>query len=107
MNQENNTGYHPDHLLDALLHQLHLSSDEELSRKLHVSSRILRQIREGRLPVGASMLIWMSEATGIGIPQLRELMGDRRRTCRVSFGAAVRRRNASAGSGDTEMRAQA
>lgn len=84
MNQQNNSTYRPEHLLDALLLQLHLGSDEELSRKLHVAPRVLRAIRAGTLPIGASMLIWMSEATGIGIPELRQLMGDRRRTCRVS-----------------------
>ncbi|GIZ50469.1 hypothetical protein [Noviherbaspirillum aridicola] len=92
MSQQNNTAYHPEHLLDALLLQLHLRSDEELSRKLHVAPRIIREIRAGTLPVGASMLIWMSEATGLGIPRLRELMGDRRRTCRLSFGPPRRRR---------------
>lgn len=85
MNQQNKIAYHPDHLLDALRLRLQLNSDEALSRKLHVAPRIIRQIRAGTLPIGASMLIWMSEATGISIAQLRELMGDRRRICRVSF----------------------
>lgn len=95
MNQTEQTAYRPEQLLDALLAQLHLKSDDELSRRLHVAPRVLRQIRAGALPIGASMLIWMSEATGIAIPQLRELMGDRRRTCRVSFGPPGARRRQS------------
>ncbi|HEY8607737.1 MAG TPA: hypothetical protein VIM12_11550 [Noviherbaspirillum sp.] len=85
------TAYHPGHLLDALLLQLHLNTDDELSRRLRVAPRVIKQIRAGTLPIGASMLIWMSEATGLSISELRSLMGDRRRTCRVSFARAPER----------------
>lgn len=93
--QETPTAYQPDQLLDALRHMLHLHSDEALSRRLHVAPRIIREIRAGVRPIGASMLMWMSEVAGVGIPELRKLMGDRRRTCRLSYGGAKLRKQAA------------
>lgn len=86
MNQVQETAYHPERLLDCLIRQMRLSSDEELSRLLRVAPRVIRQIRAGTMPVGASMLLWMAEATGMSVTELRALMGDRRRTCRISCG---------------------
>lgn len=77
-------GYDPNHLLDALLAQMHLKNDAALSRALEVSPPIISKIRHRRLPVGASMLIRMHEASGKDIHELRELMGDRRMKYRLS-----------------------
>lgn len=78
--------YNPHRLLDALLERLQLPNDSALSRKLKVAASIIADIRQGRLPVGGSMLMWMSEATGISVPELRTLLGDRRMKSRLIVG---------------------
>jgi transcriptional regulator with XRE-family HTH domain len=87
--------YDPAALLDALVKRLQLNSDHALSRKLKVTRQIIANIRSGTLPIGASMLLWMHEASGISIDELRHLMGDRRATCRLHTGlsrASIHRR---------------
>ncbi|WP_199710626.1 hypothetical protein [Noviherbaspirillum cavernae] len=81
-------GYDPNRLLDALRERMQLNSDSALSRKLKVTKSIIHDIRHGRLPVAGSMLIWMSETTGISVPELRVLLGDRRTKARVSVAIA-------------------
>lgn len=76
--------YNPRRLLDALLERLQLPNDSALSRKLKVGRSIIDDIRHGRRPIGGSMLMWMSEATGISVPELRLLLGDRRTKSRLS-----------------------
>ena len=76
--------YDPDHLLDALIAAMQLANDRALARKLNVAEPVLQKIRRRKLPVTASMLMWMHEATGISIAELRRLMGDRRTRCRLS-----------------------
>lgn len=70
--------YNPNRLLDALLQHLGLQNDGALSRRLKVARSVLRRIRAGKTPVCASLLLWMQEASGIGIEELRRLLGDRR-----------------------------
>jgi hypothetical protein len=77
--------YSPNRLLDALLQRLGLRSDNALSRKLKVARRVITSIRCGRLPVGASLLLWMEEATGITIAELRRMLGDRRAKVRLCY----------------------
>lgn len=77
--------YNPARLLDALLHHLQLDNDGALSRRLHVASHVIQSIRHGSLPVGASMLLWMQETSGLSIRELRHLLGDRRATCRPAY----------------------
>lgn len=76
--------YDPGRLLDAVLERLALRNDAALSAKLNIARPILRGIRHGRLPVTGSLLLWMQEATGYDIAELRALMGDRRQRYRVS-----------------------
>ena len=81
-------GYNPHRLLDTLLERLHLSNDSALSRKLKLAASIIDDIRHGRIPVAASMLILMSEASGISVPELRALLGDRRTKFRLGVSIA-------------------
>lgn len=81
--------YNPNNLLDTLIRRMGLKNDGALSRKLRVATSVIVGIRHGRLPVAASMLIWINEATGISIYELRELMGDRRARCRLSYAIAT------------------
>lgn len=77
-------GYDPSHLLDALIAHMRLKNDAALSRALDVAPPVISKIRHRLIPVGASMLIRMHEASGLSIHELRALMGDRRRKCRLS-----------------------
>lgn len=79
-----NLTYNPDRLLDSLLETQHLRNDAALSRMLEVAPPVISKIRHRRLPVGASLLIRMHEATGLSIGDLRFLMGDRRNRYRIS-----------------------
>lgn len=75
--------YDPNHLLDSLIERLQLRNDAALSRALGVEPPVISKIRHRRLPVGASLLIRMHEASDITIHELRELMGDRREKYRI------------------------
>lgn len=87
--------YNPNRLLDALLQNMRLKNDAALSRMLEVAPPIISKIRHYHLPVSASLLIRMHEATGVSIGDLRFLMGDRRNKYRLS--AAQGRPKAGAG----------
>lgn len=76
--------YNPGRLLDALAERLNAKNDAALSRALEVAPPVLSKIRHGRLPVGATILLRMHEASGIPIRELRDLMGDRRGRMRMS-----------------------
>ncbi|QBE66810.1 hypothetical protein [Pseudoduganella lutea] len=76
--------YNPGRLLDTLAERLSAKNDAALSRALEVAPPVLSKIRHGRLPVGATILLRMHEASGIPIRELRDLMGDRRGRMRMS-----------------------
>ncbi|MDP3841863.1 MAG: hypothetical protein Q8Q81_04605 [Oxalobacteraceae bacterium] len=77
--------YDPNRLLDAVLKKMCWDNDATLARKLNVHANVIHRIRSGTLPLGASMLMWMQEATGMSIDELRQLMGDRRSRLRLSY----------------------
>ncbi len=81
---EDNGAYNPGRLLDTLAERLGAKNDAALSRALEVAPPVLSKIRHGRLPVGATILLRMHEASGIAIRELRDLMGDRRNRMRMS-----------------------
>lgn len=70
--------YNANNLLDLLTKELGLKNDAALARKLEVMPPLISKIRNGRLPIGASLLIRMHEVTGMSIRDLRWLMGDDR-----------------------------
>lgn len=78
------TMYDPNLLLDAVLKKMQWENDVTLARKLKVHINVIHRIRCKTLPLGASMLMWMQEATGVSIDELRQLMGDRRTRLRFS-----------------------
>jgi hypothetical protein len=75
--------YDPNNLLDTIVKRLHLKNDAALSRALEVAPPVISKIRHRRLPIGASLLIRMNEASDISIKDLRALMGDRRDKFRI------------------------
>jgi transcriptional regulator with XRE-family HTH domain len=83
--QVTHINYTPDRLLDAIRSHLQLNSDGALAKRLKITRDLIKDIRHGHVPIGASMLMWMHEATGISIEELRRLMGDRRAKFRLSF----------------------
>jgi hypothetical protein len=83
-NDQDIGAYNPGRLLDALAERLSAKNDAALSRALEVAPPVLSKIRHGRLPVGATILLRMHEASGIPIRELRDLMGDRRGRMRMS-----------------------
>jgi hypothetical protein len=81
--------YDPNRLLDALMARFGTTSDKVLSRKLQVARRVIRSIRIGTLPIGASMLLWFSQCAGTSIDELRRILGDRRAKARLSCALAL------------------
>lgn len=77
--------YDPNRLLDTVLARLGVNSDKALSRKLQVADSVISKIRSRRLPVAASLLLWMSECTGASIQELRQILGDRRAKARMVY----------------------
>lgn len=75
--------YDPNRLLDSLLERMHLKSDAALARALDVTPPAISKMRHKRIPIGASILIRIHESTGLNVRELRELMGDRRRSLRI------------------------
>jgi len=80
----NHHQYDPDKLLNALRQVLKCRNDAELSKALHMSEALIPQIRARQRPVTGAMLILMHEASGLSIVELRALMDDRRRSCRMA-----------------------
>ncbi|WP_034348666.1 hypothetical protein [Noviherbaspirillum massiliense] len=85
MKQQDQTTYNPNHLFDALIERMGLSNDGALARKLKIARSLINEIRKGQRPVAGSLLLWIQEATGITVNELRMLMGDRRRKYRLSY----------------------
>lgn len=77
--------YDPNRLLDTVLARLGVNSDKALSRKLQVADSVISKIRSRRIPVAASLLLWMSECTGASIQELRQILGDRRAKARMVY----------------------
>lgn len=85
---ESQKRYDPNRLIDAIKDMLHLDSDIALSQVLEVPPLVISHIRYRGYPVAPSILIRMHDITHISIQDLRDLMGDRRRTVRTSYDIA-------------------
>lgn len=81
--QKDDSSFDPNRLLDHLLQEMQLETDEDLCRALNVEAPLILKIRHGELPVGPSLLIRMNEVFGINVRDLRRLMGDRRMEYRL------------------------
>lgn len=82
--KEPNGTYNPNYMLDFVLGKLQLKNDAALARVLEVAPPVISKIRHHRLPVGATMLIRIHEVSGLSIRDIRDLMGDRRTSYRLS-----------------------
>jgi hypothetical protein len=92
--------YNPNRLLDALLESMRLKNVAALSRMLEVAPPVISKIRHHRMPVSASVLIRMHEATKMSIGDLRFLMGDRRNKYRLSDAQGRPKREGSVAAGE-------
>lgn len=79
------TDYDPNRLFDTLTLRLGVNSDKALSQKLKMTKSVVAGIRQKRLPVRASLIVGIHEATGISISELRHILGDRRSKYRISY----------------------
>jgi hypothetical protein len=80
--------YDPNPLFDTTITCLKLANDRELSSILQLSASLLRKMRQHQLPVSGVVLLRIHEVTGIGLLELRQMMGDRRRKFRLSSRSA-------------------
>jgi hypothetical protein len=76
--------YDPDHLLNTFKHNLKLPDDAALCHRLDMAPSVLQSIRSRTMPLGAWLLMRMSEVSELDVAQLRALMGDRRKRIRVA-----------------------
>jgi plasmid maintenance system antidote protein VapI len=60
-------------LLDTMRQLLNLPTDAALARKIGVNPPVISKIRGRTLPVGATMLIKLHEATDMSIRELKSL----------------------------------
>lgn len=70
-----NPNYNPNRLLDEVRSNLRLKNGAALSRVLGVSPPMLSKVRHRRLPVAASLIIQIHDATTLSIDEIRRLMG--------------------------------
>lgn len=75
-------GYNPARLVDALISHLNVKNDAALARVLDVLPPVVSNFRHNRIPLGASLLIRMHDASQLSIAELRSLCGERRRSPR-------------------------
>lgn len=71
-------------MLDMLSRRVGAQNDGGLARKLRVSRHVITMVREGKISVSASMMLWFHEASGLSFEELRGLLGDRRARYRVA-----------------------
>jgi antitoxin HigA-1 len=77
--------YNPGYMFDTLIARMQLKNDEELAQKLKVAKPVVTLMREGKLSISASMLIWLHEASGISLQELRTLLKDKRAKHRMDL----------------------
>lgn len=74
------SGRHENHanhaLLNMLIGHLHLEDDRALAQSLKVAPYIVEMMREGRLAISPSMLLWIHDATGVSLRDMRALLDD-------------------------------
>jgi DNA-binding transcriptional regulator YdaS (Cro superfamily) len=84
--------YDPDRLLNIFMQRCSIHGDKALAKRLGFAPQVLEGLRSGRIPVAPWMLRSISEAGGLSVEEVRELLGDRRSKARptVMLGPAVR-----------------
>lgn len=65
-----NSGY----LFDVIISKMNLKNDAALGRLLRLNAPAVSKIRNGRMPLGASIIIRVHEETGMSIKEIKSLM---------------------------------
>lgn len=60
--------------LDALINQLSLKNDAALSRALGVQPPVISKIRNGKLPVGDSLILRIHRLHGMPVAEIDQLL---------------------------------
>jgi hypothetical protein len=66
--------FEPNLLLDVLLRKMRLENDAALARELQVHEKIIAMLRDGKLSISVSMLVFVHRITGIGLDELCDAM---------------------------------
>lgn len=78
--------YDPNVLLNAIIDRLGLKDDNALARQIRLTLSLINNIRAGKTPVTATLMLMLHHASGISIDDLRRLAGDRRARFRPGIG---------------------
>lgn len=62
--------FDPNRLLDVLIGKMRLENDAALARELHVHEKIIVMLRQGKLSISVSMLVFVHRITGIDLDEL-------------------------------------
>lgn len=84
--------YDPNRLLDRLMIELRAKNDAELARALEINPPIISKIRHRRMPLGSALLLRIHDVSGLSVRQLQEILGDRRKSYRLSAAQGRRER---------------
>lgn len=76
--------YNPAALLDFLIASMRLANDRALAVKMNMRPSLVAKLREGRIAVSGSILMWMQQASGLTVQQLRAVLGDQRTKLRFN-----------------------
>ncbi len=77
--------YDPNSLLDFVKCTLGANDEAALAHRMGVAQSLLRGMRAKRVPLVASILMRMSEATDVNVATLRSISGDRRARVRIGI----------------------
>ena len=72
--------YSPDNFLNEIKRKISITTDLDLAIILNIEPNIISNIRNRKIPIGASFLIRAHELTNLSFRKLRNLMGDFRRS---------------------------
>ena len=70
--------YDPNILFDAVKKLLRIKADNRLAAVLEISPSIISKIRNGKLPLGPTIMVKIHEACNVSVRELRLMMGDDR-----------------------------
>lgn len=63
----------PHKLLDTLIERMKLKNDAALARQLEFAAPVISKLRNRTLPLGATHVLRIHDATGMAISEIREL----------------------------------
>lgn len=77
--------YDPNRLLDLAAQSIGARNDSVLAQRLRVARSVIHGIRSQAIPVTPSFLLWLHDASGMSIDELRSVLGDQRHRIRLGL----------------------